>query len=271
LGLLFERILANFLFVGLFFCSSVSVQANSTISIVEKPLRIGVASNFAPTLKKLLANANKQQQHFPEPVLVVASSGTLFLQTQHGVAFDIFLSADAERPELLSAANLVVKGSQKTYTYGQLALWSAASATELLSHPLINSLKNNPQRLAIANPKIAPYGKAAKQVLAKLQLWDDYKTRLIQGINIGQTFQQVRSQAVNLGIVSNSQLVLNNLAGVLIPSHLHQPIKQQLVILKSSQNITQAQRFVAFLLSEQSQKFFVESGYAKLSVSKADE
>jgi len=271
LGLLLGRIFVSFFFVSLLYCSSISVQAKSDANLEEKPLRIAVASNFAPTLKRLLANIDKQQQHFSEPVLVVASSGTLFLQTQHGAAFDVFLSADVERPVQLSAANLVVKGSQKTYTFGQLALWSANPATELLSHTLTDALKNTSQRLAIANPKIAPYGKAAKQVLENLQLWNDYKTRLIQGINIGQTFQQVRSQAVPLGIVSNSQLVLNNLTGVLIPSHLHQPIKQQLVILKNSQNIAQAQRFVEFLLSKQSQRFIVESGYEKLSVSKDDE
>ena len=114
-------------------------------------------------------------------------------------------------------ANLVVKGSQQTYAYGQLALWSAKPTTDIFTHDLLTTLKNNPQRLAIANPRIAPYGKAAKQVLENLQLWHSYKTRLIQGINIGQTFQHTRSQAVNLGIVSHSQLVLNNLHGVLIP------------------------------------------------------
>jgi molybdate transport system substrate-binding protein len=267
LGLLLEKLVISFSFIGLMLCSSTIVAAKSTEdfdekSPNEKPLRIAVASNFAPTLKKLLARYNSNQQAFPKPLIITASSGTLFLQIKHGAFFDIFLSADSERPQLLTEAGLSFKNSQQTYAYGQLALWSAKNNITTDSLAVLN---NNKQRLAIANPNIAPYGKAAKQVLENLQLWDDYKTRLIQGINIGQTFQQTRSQAVNLGIVSNSQLVLNNFKGLLIPSRLHQPIKQQLVILKRSQNIKQSQRFVEFLMNEESQHFIAQSGYEKLS------
>jgi molybdate transport system substrate-binding protein len=270
----------SLLFIGILLCSSVSAQPRYATTLNEKPLRIAVASNFAPTLKKLLASNTCQQknffkqgvvkqefvkQQFVKPQLIVASTGTLFLQLKHGAAFDIFLSADSERPQLLSDAGIAIKDSQHTYAYGQLALWSAKPATNIFASDLVTTLKNNTDRLAIANPKIAPYGKAAKQVLENLQLWHQYQARLIQGINIGQTFQQTRTQAVNLGIVSNSQLVLNNLTGLLIPLHLHQPIKQQLVILKRSEKIAQAQNFVEFLLSAPSQQFISESGYASSS------
>jgi molybdate transport system substrate-binding protein len=269
-SLLLTRALASFIFFGLLLFSSTDVRAKNTLSlddnnVNEKPLRIAVASNFAPTLKKLLARYNAKQIKFPSPLIIPASSGTLFLQIKHGASFDLFLSADSERPKLLTEANLTLKESQQTYAYGQLALWSA-------KHDIANDpftvLKNNKERLAIANPKIAPYGKAAKQVLESLQLWESYKKRFIQGINIGQTFQQTRSQAVSLGIVSNSQLVLNNLQGVIIPARLHQPIEQQLVMLKQSKNIQQAQRFIAFLMSETSQQFITDSGYMKLSQEK---
>jgi len=271
-SLLLTRALASFILIGLILCSSSVVTAKNTESLHEKnvdeePLRIAVASNFAPTLKKLLARYNPDQIKFPNPLIIPASSGTLFLQIKHGAAFDLFLSADRERPELLTEASLALIDSQQTYAYGQLALWSAKH--EIAADPF-TALKNNKQRLAIANPRIAPYGKAAKQVLENLQVWDSYKTGLIQGINIGQTFQQTRSQAVSLGLVSNSQLVLNNLQGVTIPAYLHQPIEQQLVILKRSQHIPQAQRFVKFLMSEQSQQFIADSGYVKLSQEKGE-
>ncbi|MBA6264098.1 molybdate ABC transporter substrate-binding protein [Colwellia sp. Bg11-12] len=262
MSLLLTRALAGFIFIVLLFLSSTDVRAKNTLGLDDKPLRIAVASNFAPTLTKLLARFNLNQENFPKPIIIAASSGTLFLQIQHGASFDVFLSADTERPQLLTTADLAVKDSQQTYAYGALALWSAKKE---ITTDVLTALKNNQHRLAIANPKIAPYGKAAKQVLEHLQLWDSYKTRLIQGINIIQTFQQTRSQAVNLGIVSNSQLVLNHFKGVLIPSHFHQPIKQQLVILKRSKNIQQAQRFVSLLMSKQAQQFIAESGYAKLN------
>ena len=272
MSLLLTRALASFMLFGLMLYSSSGVMAKNTASFHEKnvdeePLRIAVASNFAPTLKKLLARYNPDQIKFPNPLIIPASSGTLFLQIKHGAAFDLFLSADRERPELLTEASLALIDSQQTYAYGQLALWSAKH--EIAADPF-TALKNNKQRLAIANPRIAPYGKAAKQVLENLQVWDSYKTGLIQGINIGQTFQQTRSQAVSLGLVSNSQLVLNNLLGVTIPAYLHQPIEQQLVILKRSQHIPQAQRFVKFLMSEQSQQFIADSGYVKLSQEKGE-
>lgn len=269
MSLLLGRIFSSLIFIGLLFCSLTVVEAKNhvspeenTVILNETPLRIAVASNFAPTLKKLLARYNPNQIKFPDPLIIPASSGTLFLQIKHGAAFDLFLSADRERPELLTEANLALIGSQQTYAYGQLALWSATH--EIATDPF-TALKNNKQRLAIANPRIAPYGKAAKQVLESLALWNSYKTRFIQGINIGQTFQQTRSQAVNLGIVSNSQLILNNLKGVIIPASLHQPIEQQLLILKRSQHIQQAQRFVKFLMSEESQQFITDSGYTTLN------
>jgi molybdate transport system substrate-binding protein len=258
----------RFLLIALLMLPITLVAAKYTASENEAPLRIAVASNFAPTLKQLLARFNSNQKQFLSPILIAASSGTLFLQIEHGATFDVFLSADSERPQLLSTSGLAVSGSLQTYAFGQLALWSAKGN---IDSDLLVALNNNKHRLAIANPRIAPYGKAAKQVLENLQRWDDYKDRLIQGINIGQTFQQTRSQAVNLGIVSNSQLVLNNFKGVLIPSHLHQPIKQQLVILKHSKKIAQAERFVTLLMSKQAQQFITESGYASSNEINANE
>jgi len=258
LSLLPVRILTHVLYLGLLLCTSSATAAENSLKLDEKPLRIAVASNFAPTLKKLLARYNIEQKNFPKPLIITASSGTLFLQIQHGASFDIFLSADSERPQLLTESNLAFKDSQQTYAYGQLALWSVNN--DITTDPF-TALINNKQRIAIANPIIAPYGKAAKEVLESLQLWNDYKMRLIQGINIGQTFQQIRSQAVSLGIVSNSQLVLNNYKGMVIPSRLHHPIKQQLVILKGSKNSHQAKRFIKFLMGEQSQQFIALSGY----------
>ena len=117
--------------------------------------------------------------------------------------------------------------------------------------------------MAIANPDIAPYGKAAKEALSHMGLWPAYQSRLITGINIGQTFAQVRSKAVSHGIVANSQLVLNNLSGVLIPSSYHQAIEQQLVIIRASKNQAAAKKLSDFLLSAKRQVTIVNYGYAQ--------
>jgi molybdate transport system substrate-binding protein len=219
------------------------------------PLRIAVASNFTPVLKALLADFHQQTNI--ETQIISGATGALFLQIKHGAPFDIFISADSVRPELLEQQNFIVANSRKTYALGQLALLSMSSKAHL------NDLTKIPKRFAIANPKLAPYGKAAKQTLQHLGVWQQYQGNLITGININQTFAQVRSQAVKIGLVANSQLVINKLAGVVIPSYYHQPIQQQLVIIKSSQNIEQAEQLSQFLLSAKTQQKIINFGYAE--------
>ncbi len=243
-----------------------SLFTNAKTSPEQSPLRIAVAANFAPILEKLIPQFN-QQSHIPVQI-ISGSSGTLYLQIKHGAPFDVFLSADNIRPTKLKEDNLITPDSLKTYAYGQLALWSAQwtnnkviSLSELAE--LGNKIKD--QRFAIANPKTAPYGKAAKEVLERLKLWSAIQSQLVTGININQTFQQVRSQAVKLGIVANSQLVLNQLRGTIIPSDYHQEIKQQLVILKASKQQGNAKKFSEFLLSEDVQQQLLTLGYAKAS------
>ncbi len=231
--------------------------SGSALSSSEKPLRIAVASNFTPVLKKLLIEFHQQTNIATQ--IISGATGVLFLQIKHGAPFDIFIAADSTRPLQLEQQNLVLTNSRKTYARGQLALLSMNSAAQL------NDLKKVPQRFAIANPNTAPYGKAAKQTLAHLNLWSRYQSKLIQGINVNQTFAQIRSQAVNSGLVANSQLVLNNLSGAIIPLSYHQPIAQQLVIIKSSKNINEAKRLSDYLLSAAVQKKIIRFGYAKFT------
>ncbi|KGJ91662.1 molybdate ABC transporter substrate-binding protein [Colwellia psychrerythraea] len=234
----------------------------------SKPLRIAVAANFSPVLKVLLTDFRNKTGINSQ--IISGASGAMFLQIKHGAPYDIFLSADRLRPTQLEQAGYAIKNSRKTYAIGQLAFYSSSKSlhsTEQLSiAQLSNSLLNNPpKRFAIANPDIAPYGKAAKEALSHLGLWQSYKTRLIKGINIGQTFTQIRTKAVTNGLVAYSQLVLNNLPGLLIPSSYHQPIEQQLIIIRTSKRQEAAQQFSDFLLSAQSQATIVSYGYAKIN------
>jgi molybdate transport system substrate-binding protein len=231
----------------------------------SKPLRIAVAANFTPVLKVLLKDFSKQTGIKSQ--IISGASGAMFLQIKHGAPFDIFLSADSRRPKELEGAGYAVKNSRKTYAIGQLALYSPSSDVrpklKSLDQLAIEQLKKPPARFAIANPDIAPYGKAAKEVLTHLGLWKSYQSRLITGINIGQTFAQLRSKAVTSGMVANSQLVLNDLPGLVIPTSYHQPIEQQLVIVRASKQQANAKKLSDFLLSAQSQKTIVSYGYAQ--------
>jgi molybdate transport system substrate-binding protein len=246
---------------------SISLTFSSKVlSASEKPLRIAVSSNFTPVLKKLLVEFHQQTNI--DTQIISGATGALFLQIQHGAPFDIFIAADSIRPAQLEQQGLLVANSRQTYALGQLALLSMNSNAKV--NDITDLSQRSPQRFAIANPDTAPYGKAAKETLEHIGLWQQYQPTLIMGININQTFAQVRSQAVTQGLVAYSQLVLNNLAGVIIPASYHQPIAQQLAIIKSSTNINKAKKLSEYLLSPKVQQKIVEFGYASFGHARVD-
>ena len=259
----FTFLLALLLLSVSFTFSSKARSASNNSEHSAQPLRIAVSSNFTPVLKKLLVEFHQQTKINTQ--IISGATGAMFIQIQHGAPFDIFIAADSVRPSKLEQQSLILANSRQTYAQGQLALFSMNATAQLsdLKRYSQQSLQKTPQRFAIANPDTAPYGKAAKETLEHLGLWQQYKSKLIMGININQTFAQVRSQAVNSGLVANSQLVLNNLTGVIIPSNYHQPIAQQLVILKNSNNINKAQRLSEYLLSPLVQQKIIDFGYTR--------
>lgn len=247
-------------------CSFVSYQSigvefktNKTNDSTQ-PLRIAVAANFTPSLKKLLVDFHQQTNIKTQ--VISGASGAMFVQIQHGAPFDIFISADSLRPLKLEQAGLVVANSRKTYAQGQLALFSMGKQAQLSD---LQYLSQSPlQRLAIANPNTAPYGAAAKQTLEYLGLWQKMKDMLVVGINVSQTYMQVHTQAVNSGLVAYSQLLENDLKGTIIPPIYHQPINQQLVILKNSTNKNKAKKLSDYLLTHKIQQKIMSMGYAKI-------
>ena len=164
-------------FISLILSSASHVHADSA---KDKPLRIAVAANFTPVLKKLLPEFHQQTNI--DTQIISGATGALFLQISHGAPFDLFIAADSARPAKLEQLGLTLVNSRQTYALGQLALWSTNSSTQLSD--LSSELKKSSQRFAIANPTTAPYGKAAKETLAHLGLWQYYKDKLIQGINV---------------------------------------------------------------------------------------
>lgn len=217
-------------------------------------LRVAVASNFAPILEKIIPAFEKKTSVNVQ--LVSGASGTFYQQISHGAPFDIFLSADDLRPISLEEKELIIEESRVTYAVGQLALWSAIRDVSS-----VKAMEEEVKRFAIANPRIAPYGRAAKEAMIHFDVWQKLSPKLVTGINVGQTFQQIRSKAVDVGIVAQSQLVLNGYSGIVLPQKSHQPIKQQLVVLKSSKHSEQALLFSAYLLSIEIQEQISQFGY----------
>ncbi len=231
-------------------------------AMAEK-VRVAVASNFVTTLRALSKEFTATSGH---TVLISSgSSGKHYTQISNGAPFDVFMSADAQRPRLLEENGLTVPKQRFTYALGKLALWS--SEPELqgkdCKHLLMESKFN---RLAMANPKTAPYGLAAQQVLTQMGLWETLKSRLVRGENIGQTFLHVATRNAPLGFIALSQAVQadNGTCRWDVPQEFYTPIQQQVVLLNRGTNNPAATTFMTFLKSDQAVSLITRSGYGTL-------
>ncbi len=224
-------------------------------------LRVAVASNFIKPMESIVANFEKQSGH--RVVVSYGSSGKHYAQIVHGAPFDLFLSADQHKPLELEKKELTIKNSRATYAIGTLVLWSANPSFIDDSSKVL--LDQNFQNLAFANPKLAPYGQAALQVLEKLELVESTQNRWVLGENISQTFQFVNSRNAELGFVAASQVfesgVLKSGSAWVIPKEYYQPIKQEMVLLKRAQNNEAAAQLYQFILDTNSQKLIRLYGY----------
>lgn len=225
-------------------------------------VRVAVASNFLATIRLLKNEFEKSSGH--KVLLSVASTGKLYAQISHGAPFEIFLSADARRPELAVEKGLAVKGTQQVYARGRLTLWSSRKTLEGkdCKEELIGGQF---RRLSIANPKTAPYGEAARQALKKMKLWKAVRPKLVRGENIGQTFQYARTGNAELGLIALSQALdpknKETTCRWDVPEDYHEPLEQHMVMLKRGTGNPVAQAFFDFLKSEQARNIISETGY----------
>lgn len=217
-------------------------------------LKIAVASNFKITLEEIVARYQLQSK---QKILISSgSTGILYNQIRHGAPFDLFLSADSERAKLIEQSALGIMGSRFTYAQGALAFWMPKGDTPIEQ----SSLLNFQGRVAIANPKLAPYGLAAKQALISLNMWS--KLSYIQGNNVAQTYQFVDTGNIEAGFVAYSLLLQNNASHYyLLPVESYQPILQQAVKLKASKDPKAVQDFIDFLQSPEIKRLIQSKGY----------
>ncbi|HFE38957.1 MAG TPA: molybdate ABC transporter substrate-binding protein [Gammaproteobacteria bacterium] len=224
-------------------------------------IRVAVASNFVTTAR-VLAKEFSQQNNY-RLLISFGSTGKLFTQISNGAPFDVFLSADVTRAKLLEEKGVAVAGSRFTYAIGKLTLWASGKSQQEKDCRAILR-ENKFRRLAIANPKTAPYGLAAQQTLQKMKLWNRLRTRLVRGENIGQTFHYVVTGNAQLGFVAVSQVrsVNQGLCRWDVPQTYHTPIEQQAVLLKKGVSNSAAQAFLGFLKSEIAKSIIKRAGYA---------
>lgn len=222
------------------------------------PVRVAVASNFLATLEPL---AEAFEAHSGTRVVVSSgSTGKLYAQIRQGAPFDVFLAADARRPRLLEREGPALQGSRFTYARGRLVLWSRDP--ELLADGPAPLADGRIARLAVANPRTAPYGSAAVETLEHLGLWQRWAPRVVRGENVGQTLHFAATGNVDAAFVALAQVrhPAHRGRGSLweVPETHYRPIDQQAVQLRPG---TAAAAFLAFLRSRQARGIIEDSGY----------
>ncbi len=240
----------------LFFLSLVLVSSTSS----AKDVSIAVASNFAAPMKLLSQQFDRSHQY--QTRLSFASSGKLYAQIRHGAPFDLFFSADQAIPSKLLQEKLALPDSQFTYALGALALLSSNPKIKANQESL---KKNQFNKLAIANPRLAPYGFAAQQVLHQLGQTKTLQKKIVKGENIAQVFQFVTSGNADFGFIARSQIaqykMQSNYTVWPVPSELHDPIRQDAVLLTRAANNRAAHAFLTYMKSQSAREIIRQFDY----------
>lgn len=235
-----------------------------TISIHQlnaDEIHIAVASNFTNTIKDIAEHFQIHTGHKVIPIF--GSTGKHYAQIKNGAPFDIFFAADMKHPKLLEQQGIGQKGSRFTYAIGKVVLWNPDIHLIDSEGNILRSRTFH--HLALANPQLAPYGKAAEQIMRQRNLWNELKDKMVFGENISQTHQFVNSGNAELGFVAYSQIKSPNKktrGSWWEPSQsLYDPIEQQVLLLKDN---AVAREFLHYMKSDEVRKLIQGYGYGTL-------
>ena len=220
--------------------------------------QVAVAANFTEPAKEIATAFKTATGH--NAILSFGSSGQFYAQMARGAPFEIFLSADADRPKKAEQDGLGVTGTRFTYAIGRLVLYSKTPGLVDDNGAVLKTGRF--QKLAIADPVAAPYGVAAVATMNKLGVYNSVKPKIVMGSSISQAYQFVETGAAELGFVAYSQVI--NVPGGsrwLTPATFHAPIDQQAILLYPGQNSVAAKAFLTFLKSPASLAIIKKYGY----------
>ena len=239
-----------------------SIICGLTYGANAASLNVAVASNFTQPMK-LLAQQFEQQTG-DSLIISYAATGTLANQIKNGAPFAVFLAADDTTPNQLVEAKLAIEKTQFTYATGRLVLWSK-DPRQIESDGELTLKQNRYKHLAIANPKLAPYGKVAYEALGKMNLWQQVESKIVMGDNISSTYQYVVSGNAELGLVALSQVSVQGKIATgsawIVPENLAPVIKQNAIILDKGAKNPVASKFMNYLHSAAAQKIIQQFGY----------
>jgi molybdate transport system substrate-binding protein len=228
-------------------------------------VRVAAAADLRYAMQDVAAQFEKQTGTKVD--VTYGSSGNFFAQLQNGAPFDLFFSADIDYPRKLEAAGLGESGTLYEYAVGRIAIWTPADArvdvTVLRWKALLDA---SVQKIAIANPEHAPYGRAAVAALQKAGIYRQVKAKLVYGENISQAAQFVESGNAQAGVIAMALAVspgMKNGKRWEIPADMHPPIEQAAIVLKNAANKNGARALLAFVRSEAGRVVFGEYGFTR--------
>ena len=222
---------------------------------------VAVAANFTAPMQKIAAEFEKDTGHKAQ--LSFGATGKFYAQIRNGAPFEVLLAADDETPARLEKEGLGVAGSRFTYAIGRLALWSAKPG--YVDDQVEVLRKAEFRHLAVANPKLAPYGAAAIETLTALGVVDAMRPRFVQAENIAQAHQFVATGNAELGFVALSQILKDGKpeagSAWLVPARLHAPIRQDAVVLDKGRGKPAAEALMKVLRGDKAQAVIRAGGY----------
>ena len=221
---------------------------------------LAVAANFTVPMQKIAAEFEKETGH--KVVASFGSTGKFYAQIKNGAPFEILLAADDETPAKLVAEGAAVKGSQFTYAIGKLVLWSAKPAVVDGAGEMLKS--GGFSHIALANPKLAPYGAAGVETLKALGVYAALEPKIVMAETITQAYQFIDSGNAILGFVALSQVLKDGkIEGSywMVPAKLYAPIRQDAVILDKGKSKPAAEALMRYLKSDKAKALIQSFGY----------
>jgi molybdate transport system substrate-binding protein len=230
-------------------------------SVHADQISVAVASNFSAPMQQIAAAFEKETGHKLQ--VSFGATGKFYAQIKNGAPFEVLLSADDQTPARLVKENAAVAHSQFTYATGKLVLWSAKPAVVDGAGAVLKSGRFD--HLALANPKLAPYGAAAVEVMKALGVYDPVLPKIVTGESIAQTHQFIRTGNALLGFVALSQVLKDGKmegSAWIVPATLYAPIRQDALILEKGRGKPAAEALMTYLKSQQARAVIQSFGYA---------
>lgn len=222
---------------------------------------VAVAANFTAPMQAIAAQFERDTGH--KAILAFGSTGRFYAQIRHGAPYDLLLAADDKTPARLEREGAAVAGSRFTYATGRLVLWS--QQPNLVDRQGLVLKTGAFDRIAVADPRLAPYGAAALQVMTHLGVLDTLRPKMVQGESIGQTFQFVATRNAALGFVALSQVYadgrLQSGSAWIVPEQLHTPLRQDAVLLGQGRGNAAALALLQYLQGDKARAVMRAYGY----------